>query len=309
MIDVSRVDRADYDAVIAQLARANDGVVARCDLLAAGVSRDAILHRLRRQRLHPYFRGVYAVGHDVVSLRGRARAALLSAGEAAALSHLWSIAVHGVRRGPPAEVDLIAPHGTCRGQPGIHLHELRTWVPEDIEIRHGLRVTTLERALLDLADRHDVKDLERLFDESIGLRKTSPEKVRALLDRSPGRRGAPILQRFLERDYTARTKEEFERRLLRLIRAARLEHPRVNHPFGPFVLDFCWPRSRYAIEADSRAWHSTRARQKQDAAKDRYLKDHHIEMRRVRWWELEDEPLALAAEVSAQIATRTLLAA
>jgi very-short-patch-repair endonuclease len=294
------------DAVIARLARAGDGVVSRSELLDAGVSIDAIRHRLGAQRLHPCFRGVYAVGHDVVSLRGRARAALLSSNGDAVLSHLWSIAVHGVRRGPPAEVDLIGPRGVARSQPGIRLHEARRLDPRDVTIRHGLRTTTVERALLDLADTLAPNELERLLDEAIGLRKTTPPKLAALLARSPGRRGTGTLRELLERDYSVRTRQEFERRMLTFIRAIRVAHPRLNDPFGPYFLDFHWPAARYVIEADSRAWHSTRARQKQDAAKDRYLRDRDVEVRRVRFWELDDEPLALAAEVGATIAVRTL---
>ena len=185
---------------------------------------------------------------------------------------------------------------------------MRAIDPRDVATRHDLRVTTVERALLDLADTEPPDDFERLFDEAIGLRKTTPARVRSLLDRSPGRHGVPLIAALLERDYTARTKKEFERRMLMFIREARLPHPKVNDPAGPFTLDFHWRAARFVVEADSRAWHSTRARQKQDARKDRYLHDRGIEVRRVRWWELEDEPLALAAELGAKIALRSAAA-
>jgi very-short-patch-repair endonuclease len=302
-VGVGCVGRCEYDATIAKLADRGGGVVSRAELLAAGVPRHAIDYRARNHRLHECFRNVYAVGHSVISLRGRARAALLSVGDQAALSHLWSLAVHGVRVTLPAEIDLLVPRATCRPQAGIRLHRSRQLDKRDIETVHGLRVTTPERALLDLADTEPPNHLERLLDEAVGLRKTTPATIGAQLDRESGRRGEGAIRELLRRDYSARTREEFERRMLAFIRAIRVEHPLVNHPHGPFVLDFYWPRSRYVIEADSRAWHSTRAKQKRDAVKDRYLGDREIEVRRVRWWELEDEP-PLAAEVGASLAVR-----
>ena len=44
------------------LARRQHGVVTRAQLLALGFTHDAIMHRLAEGRLHPKWRGVYAVG-------------------------------------------------------------------------------------------------------------------------------------------------------------------------------------------------------------------------------------------------------
>jgi very-short-patch-repair endonuclease len=210
-----------------------------------------------------------------------------------------------VVRGPPATVDLLVERGRRRPQQRIRLHHPRNLDPRDLTIRHGLRTTTPERALLDLADRLDDRALERLLDEAVGARAASPTRIASLITRSAGRHGAPRLAALLQRDYTARTRGEFERRLLDVIRMARLPHPFANHPVGPFVVDFLWPDARYAVEADSRAWHSTHARQKRDAAKDRHLRDLGIEVRRVRWWELADEPHALVAEIATTLASRS----
>jgi very-short-patch-repair endonuclease len=210
------------------------------------------------------------------------------------------------RRTPSTEVDVLVAPGSTRAQPGIRLHTTRSLDPRDTTTRHGLRTTTVERALLDCADEIRGRELESLLDEAIGLRSTTPEKLRAQLARSRGRHGGPALEALLARDYTARTREEFERRTLAFLRATRLEHPLVNHRHGRWTLDFYWPRARFVVEADSRAWHSTVQRQKRDAAKDRDLARSDIEVRRLRWWELADEPLALAAELATTIARRTL---
>ncbi len=68
-------------------------MVGRRQLLALGVTRAQIEHRLRVGRWHPLFRGVYAVGHTALTDRGRARAALLAAGPAAVASHRTAAAL------------------------------------------------------------------------------------------------------------------------------------------------------------------------------------------------------------------------
>lgn len=68
------------DEVIAGVAGRQHGVVARAQLVAAGIGARAIELRVGSGRLHPLYRGVYAVGHYVVSQRGRWMAATLATG-------------------------------------------------------------------------------------------------------------------------------------------------------------------------------------------------------------------------------------
>jgi Transcriptional regulator, AbiEi antitoxin len=84
------------DKAIARLARYQHGIVARRQLLELGLSSDQIGRRVRRGSLHVVQRGVYAVGHSVISVCGRWLAAVLTYGDDAALSHrsaaeLWGI--------------------------------------------------------------------------------------------------------------------------------------------------------------------------------------------------------------------------
>ena len=59
----------------------------------AGLDGDAVMRRVRCGRLHRLHRGVYAVGHEGVTLTGRFMAAVLACGDGAALSH-FSAAAH-----------------------------------------------------------------------------------------------------------------------------------------------------------------------------------------------------------------------
>jgi methionine-rich copper-binding protein CopC len=75
------------DRLIASMAERQHGVVSYRNLREAGVSRHAIAHRLEVGRLHGLHRGVYAVGHRVLTADGHRIAAVLAAGPKAVLSH------------------------------------------------------------------------------------------------------------------------------------------------------------------------------------------------------------------------------
>src|SRR5215216_1822327 len=84
------------DRIIARFAARQHGVVARCQLLDAGVTGRQIKLRLRNGRLHEIHRGVYLVGHTVPPPLAVEQAALLACGKAAVLSHrsaakLWDL--------------------------------------------------------------------------------------------------------------------------------------------------------------------------------------------------------------------------
>jgi hypothetical protein len=94
------------------LAARQHGVVARAQLLQAGVAPDVVDRRLKAKRLRAVHRGVYLAG-PVLAPHADAMAAVLACGGAGILSH-WSAAVlwqlHP-RRTDTAPVEVIAPEG------------------------------------------------------------------------------------------------------------------------------------------------------------------------------------------------------
>ena len=95
----SGVDRA-----IGALAERQHGVVSRAQLSELGVGAGAIDHRLKLGRLCQIHRGVYTIGHRLLTQDGRWMAAVLTYGPHAVLSHRAAAALWGMRGGTRVEV-------------------------------------------------------------------------------------------------------------------------------------------------------------------------------------------------------------
>ena len=132
-----------------ELAGRQHGVVARWQLLELGLGADAIDRWIAHGRLVAVHRGVYAVGHRLLTVEGRWSAGVLAGGPAAVLSHrsaadLWGLT--GLAR-PRADVT----HAVRRTpRPGITFHRM-SLAADEITDRAGIPVTTVARTLFDLA--------------------------------------------------------------------------------------------------------------------------------------------------------------
>jgi len=82
--DRQRANRALNEA-IARVANRQGGVISRKQLMALGLDGAGIDNRVRVGLLRVIHRGVYAVGHDAIPIRGRLCGALLVAGAGSAL--------------------------------------------------------------------------------------------------------------------------------------------------------------------------------------------------------------------------------
>jgi len=104
------VSKSQLDRAIGELAERQHGVVTRAQLSELGVGRRAIDHRLELGRLRPVHRGVYTIGHRLLSRDGRRMAAVLACGRGAVLSHLAAAALWGIRQSSRIEVTTRTAH-------------------------------------------------------------------------------------------------------------------------------------------------------------------------------------------------------
>src|SRR5918999_729579 len=97
------------DRRLAVLAARQHGVVSRRQLHYLGLSDGAIDKRAGKGRLHRVHRGVFTVGHRLLTREGRFMAAVLACGEGAVLSHASAAVLWGILRNEGASVHVTVP--------------------------------------------------------------------------------------------------------------------------------------------------------------------------------------------------------
>jgi hypothetical protein len=293
------------DAAVAGLAARQHGVVGRGQLLAAGLSNDAIDRRIRLSRLHPLHRGVYAVGHPLVSLPGIWMAAVLAAGPEAVLSHHAAAALWRIRDPRDSKPEVIVRRRVDRPRIAARRIALQD---DEVTIERGIPVTTPARTLFDLAHALTQQQLEAAITEAEINRLGSPTSLADLVARYPGRRGIATLRSILEHhDRIGRTvtRSDLEVAFLAFLDAHGLPRPKTNAAIEledgrqPMV-DAVWPERRLVAELDSYGIHTTRRNFEEDRARDRALTAHGWRVVRITWRQLHDrDRTALAAELAA----------
>lgn len=301
----SAEDRTHHPGVeLAALAGLQHGVVARAQLAELGFGRHAIAQLLKRGRLLPLHRGVYAVGHRNLTRNGARMAAVLAAGPGAALSHRSAAALWGIRESSRAAIEITVPRE--RRRPGLTLY--RAQLPADERTsRHGIPVTTPARTLLDLAALLDEHNLARAAERAEALRLTSPTSLAELTHRHPKSKGIRNLKRLIEegRIVPTDTRSRLERRFLTFLDAKELPRPLVNETVDPYTPDFRWTNERLIVELDGFETHGTRQAFERDRARDRRLMAEGWRVARVTQRQLDDEPTQLAAELRALLRSAT----
>lgn len=174
-----------------------------------------------------------------------------------------------------------------------------------VTMRHGLRVTSVEQTLLDLAVLFGPRALARSVEQALIRRLTNEHRLLELVDRSTGRRGAARLAQALRAGTRpAFTRSEAERRLLALVRDARLPQPATNVRIGEFEVDALWAGHRLVVEVDGFAAHGTRAAFERDRRRDAELAAPGFTCVRVTWRQVMDTPYAVVATLASALSVR-----
>ena len=299
-----RVDHT-VDAIIGVLAARQRQVVARSQLLAAGVSPRAIEHRVARGRLHAIHRGVYLAGSAELLPLGRETAALLVCGPNAALSHRTAAAIWRIVTFVPSAIDVLVVGRNPRPRGAVRVHRAQKLDTSELRRRDALVVTSPSRTLIDLAGVVDERTLRRSVEEALRLRLVRSGEVLAALERAPRRHGAPALRAALSaNDAPAMTRSEAERRLLDLLRVAGLPAPATNVRVAGFEVDAVWRAERLIAEVDGFAFHASREAFERDRRRDAALQAAGWRVVRLTWRRLVDEPEAVVALIAGLLAQR-----
>ena len=212
---------------MAEIAARQQGMITWAQLRSTGASRHSIAEHIGQGWLVPRYRSVYQFGAFAGPF-GEEMAALLACGPRAVISHRSSAVVFVLcDRG--RLVDVSVADGIPRRRSGIRPHRATALPPGDVVLRHGLRVTTPARTLLDLAASTSRAQLERLTEEAQVQNVVSTAELLAIVERGAGRPGVRKLRAIVDLlDEPLLTRSEAERRLVELCRSAALPMPRMN---------------------------------------------------------------------------------
>lgn len=291
----------DRERAIGRLAVDQHGVVSAAQLAGLGVSRGSIDARLVRGRLHLVHRGVYAVGHPLLSAKGRAMAAVLAAGGGAVLSHRSAADLWELRPTASGGWEVTSPRRAA-SRPGIRVHRVRELHSADVAALDGIPVTGVARTLLDLGAVVGRRELERACDRAEVLRVLDLAAVADVLDRHPYRRGARALRAVLAAHAIGSTLTEsgLEERFLRFCDRWKLPRPECNVPLAvpggqKTSVDFVRKAQRVVVETDGWATHKTRRAFEEDRERDLRVTLARYRVIRITWRRLDEAPAEVAA--------------
>ncbi len=269
-------------------------MVARRQLLGAGVSGAGVVRMTNSGWLTPIHAGVYLVAGGSLTREARWIAAVLAAGTGSALSHRSAAELWGILDAIEGPVHVTVRHGR-RTHVGIVLHRTRD---PDRDLRHGIPVTRPSRTVLTLAASLPARPLERAIERADRLGLLDIAELTRLCEASRGRKGTVRLSSLLARYRPLPdTRSELERRFLRLCREAGLPRPAVNVPVAGLEVDFLWREARLVVELDGYTFHRDRGSFERDRRRDVALQLAGYRVVRVTHWRLTDEREAMVAEL------------
>jgi very-short-patch-repair endonuclease len=260
------------------IARGQAGIVARAQLLTAGVGRGAIDRALRSGRLHRIHKGVYSTqAPELAAEDALLIAALMATGNGAVLSHGTAAWRWHIIPAPPARIELTVPWARTPPR-GVTLFQgqLRA---DDLALDARFSSMSVPRTLLDLAARYEYRALVKALAEAEFHHDTRPEDIQRTLRR--GHPGSANLRAALKAHAPGhgQARSQLERRFRTLLIDRGIELPLRNEPLGPWTIDCLWPDRRVAVELDGRR-HERPNQADSDDDRDLWLRLHGYIARR-----------------------------
>jgi hypothetical protein len=292
----------DPDRRLADFAALHHAVVSLAELRELGLGEGAIEYRLKIGRLHRRHRGVFSIGHEVLTREGRWRAAVLACGPRAVLSGADAAAHWGLMaaRGQRFQVTTPARSGREPDRRRIALHRVGTLRAWETTIHDNIPTTTVARTLLDLAADLRPRALEDVIAQSNRLGLFDLVAARRCLDQHPRQHGAPALRHLLanlERAAPADLRSPLEVAFLQLCDDHHLPPPQANTTLAGFLVDFHWPGTTLVVETDGYAYHATPTAFESDRARDQALTLAGYTVVRFTYNQVTREPAECAARL------------
>lgn len=293
------------DGAVEWVARNQLDVISIGQLRRAGVGRGAIASRERKGALRRMFRGVYLVGHTTPLPGAIELAAVLAYGDNTVVSHRSAAALWGLVAPPPMpEVTVIGRN--CRPRHGLRVHNALSLDARFRALRFGIPVTSVARTVIDVAGGADSHEVERVIGDAFAQRLLRDGQLEAEIDRCSPHPGVGQLRAILKaQGGPALTRSEAERRMRRLLKDAGLPPAQTNARVEGFEVDFYWPGHKLVVEVDGYQFHADRAAFERDRRKGLALAAAGLQVIRITWRQLVEEPVWVAVQLSRALADRS----
>lgn len=283
-----------------------DGIFSWSQATEFGLSKSDIAAGLRNGSWRRY-EGVYQLAGANTTDQSRLRAVLIRAGKDALATGPSALALW--------KFDAIGDGWKQHGRPYIQIPPNRHLELEGVEILRepaptcrtidGIDVVTRDKAVIDSLRLLPDEDGREVLHRALQLRWIDLQKLEywtALLFR---RRGVAQLKAHLA-DARTGTHAESERRMVRILRRARIKGWQVNvavHDEAGLIGygDFVFEKSRIVLEVDGRAWHTTPDRFQRDRTRQNRLVKAGWKVLRYTWQDLTERPDQIAMQIKSLV--------
>ncbi len=293
-----------------------NGAITRSQLLTTGLSEAGVRRRNETGLIFRIYNGVYSASGRHIDWKTVWMAGVLAAGEGSVLSHMsaahaWGFAdsniteitrISGRGRRAPAKPEVYKQtrgHAVLGGRariPPLKIHETRRLGRFEVTVRHGIPITTVARTFVDIAGSVSAARLRALLHEAGRKGLLRFDELRAVMDRSRGKKGLAKLRRIVD-DWDPRialTRNKLETRMLWLCRRYGVPAPLVNQRVAgrnlDYEVDFLWPDQRLVVEMDGGQDHDLPFGMERDRNKDSDLRLGGFTVLRLTWMMLTREP-------------------
>ena len=268
----------------------------RVQALEAGHTDDTIRHRLSNGRWSKASRATYRLlpgdeEHDLL------RAATLVLPDAV-VSHGSAARLHGLEGVPHSLPTVTVVASTTHDFVGVEVRRSSVGVPRPHRSTlRGVATTSVARTIADLAADMPEEAWRDLAERCIVHGRTSLAALSAVAEVvcGRGRPGSTVIKGLL--DAADASSSKLERAVADVLRPLS-PHREFPAPWDPDLrLDFAFPESKLAVEADGYRWHATRRRFDADRRRDRAALRSGWLIVRVTWTDLREESEFLATVV------------
>jgi hypothetical protein len=300
---MTRTTHLDRDALDQILIQQLD-VIARYQALAAGLSANALRHRLRpRGPWRKLLPGVYVAATGTPTTLQQEMAALLYAGNGSLITGPAALRCHHIGKLVPDLVDVLVPATRQRHDAGfVRLHRT-TRMPGRIWQAGPVRYVPPPRAVADAVRGMDsLRDVRAIVADAVQRRRCQVGDLAAELAGGPNTGSA--LFRVALADVADGIRSTAEADLKDLLVKGRLPMPLFNPSLyaadGTFIArpDGWWPELGIAIEVDSQEWHLSPQDHADTLARGRRMARYQIVVLRFTPRQLRSDPATVIRDIA-----------